>query len=216
VFVCGIFGAQEAAAPVPVPVEKEPLHQTVFKNDSVIIFHLILPPGERTLYHTHVRDRVAIEFSSTSTTQQVLGKAEGTPVATHGGDSSAITQGDGPFSHRVHNVGSNPYVVMDVEIMQRPTSAAGPATAAVASENPSARVYNWVLAPGATATMHSHLRPYLIVAMTVFNLKMAAPDGKTFTHELKAGDFHWVDEKVTHSLSNAGSTEGQILEIELK
>jgi quercetin dioxygenase-like cupin family protein len=214
VLVGGILGAQET--PAPVAVEEEPLHQTVFKNESVIVFHLILPPGERTLYHTHVRDRVGIEFSNTSTTEQLPGKAEGAAGATKAGDFFALTLGESPFSHRVHNVGPNPFVVMDVEILQRPKSVSGVAAAPVAAENPSARVYNWVLAPGATAATHSHVRPYLIVAATAFNLKMTAPDGKTFSHELKAGDFHWVEEKVTHSLSNAGSTEGQILEVELK
>jgi len=47
-------------------------------------------------------------------------------------------------------------------------------------------------------------------------LKMTDPEGKSFTHEVKAGDVHWVDAKVTHSLANEGTTVGQIVEIELK
>ena len=34
--------------------------------------------------------------------------------------------------------------------------------------------------------------------------------------ELKPGDFHGVDTKVTHSLSNEGPATGQLFEIELK
>lgn len=45
---------------------------------------------------------------------------------------------------------------------------------------------------------------------------MTAADGQSLTHELKPGDFHWVEAKVAHSLANAGSSEGQILEIEMK
>ena len=75
VLVCGIFGAQEAAGPEAVPVEKEPLHQTMLKNEFVLVIRLNLPPGERTLYHTHSHDRVAIEFSNTSITQQKFGEA---------------------------------------------------------------------------------------------------------------------------------------------
>jgi mannose-6-phosphate isomerase-like protein (cupin superfamily) len=45
---------------------------------------------------------------------------------------------------------------------------------------------------------------------------MSSPDGQSSEHEVKAGDFHWVSTKVTHSLANAGSSEGQIVEIELK
>jgi mannose-6-phosphate isomerase-like protein (cupin superfamily) len=45
---------------------------------------------------------------------------------------------------------------------------------------------------------------------------MTAPDGQSLTHEIKPGDFHWVTTKVTHTLANAGTGEGQIIEIELK
>jgi quercetin dioxygenase-like cupin family protein len=86
----------------------------------------------------------------------------------------------------------------------------------VEAENPSARVYKWALAPGATSAMHTHERPYLIVSATPLMLKMTDPEGKSFTHEVKAGDVHWVDAKVTHSLANEGTTTGQIVEVELK
>jgi quercetin dioxygenase-like cupin family protein len=105
---------------------------------------------------------------------------------------------------------------LDVELLVRPQSPSPVTAATVAAENPSARIYNWVLAPGATSAMHTHVRPYLVVAASAFTLKMTAPDGQSITHEIKRGDFHWVDTKVTHTLANAGSSEGQIVEIELK
>jgi quercetin dioxygenase-like cupin family protein len=86
----------------------------------------------------------------------------------------------------------------------------------VAMENPSARVYKWILPPGGTSEMHTHARPYVILAVTPTTLKMTRPDGKSMTQEVKAGDFHWVDNKVTHTLTNAGTLEAQIVEIELK
>jgi quercetin dioxygenase-like cupin family protein len=209
-----IFAAQEAAA--PVPVENEPLHHVVLKNESVVVIHLTLPPGERTLYHIHSHDRVAVPLSSTSITQQVLNEKEGPPSPSEAGTFSALTLPGTSYTHRVHNVGANPYDVLDVELLERPQKPSPVTAATVAAENPSARIYNWTLAPGATSAMHTHVRPYLIVAATGFNLKMTSPDGQSFTHELKCGDFHWVDTKVTHTLANAGSAAGQILEIELK
>jgi quercetin dioxygenase-like cupin family protein len=105
--------------------------------------------------------------------------------------------------------------VIDVEFFRRPEHPSE-AAAAVAAENPSARVYNWTLAPGATSALHTHERPYLILAVTPMQLKMTGQDGTSMTHEVKAGDFHWIDMKVSHSLTNAGTSEGQIVEIELK
>jgi quercetin dioxygenase-like cupin family protein len=209
-----LFAAQEASA--PVPVENEPLHHVVLKNESVVVIHLTLPPGERTLYHIHMHDRVAVPLSSTSITQQVLNEKEGPPSPSEAGTFSALTLAGSSYTHRVHNVGEVPYDVLDVELLQRPQTAPSPAAALVVAENPSARIYNWVLAPGSTSALHTHVRPYLIVAPTGFTLKMTAPDGQSLTHELKRGDFHWVDTRVTHTLGNAGTAEGQILEIELK
>jgi quercetin dioxygenase-like cupin family protein len=209
-----LFAAQEASA--PVPVENEPLHHVVLKNESVVVIHLVLPPGERTLYHIHSHDRVAVPLSSTSITQQELNEKEGLPSPSEPGTFSALTLAGISYTHRVHNVGSNPYDVLDVELQERPRTPSPLTAATVAAENPSARIYNWVLAPGSTSAMHTHVRPYLIVAATGFTLKMTAPDGQSFTHELKRGDFHWIDTKVTHTLANAGTAAGQILEIELK
>ncbi len=209
-----LFAAQEASA--PVPVENEPLHHVVLKNESVVVIHLTLPPGERTLYHTHSHDRIAVPLSSTSITQQVWNEQEGAPSPTEPGTFSALTLVGTSYTHRVHNVGANPYDVLDIELLVRPQSPSPATVAPVAAENPSARIYNWVLAPGATSAMHTHGRPYLIVAATEITLKMKAPDGLSLTYDLKRGAFHWVDNKVTHTLANLGSGEGQILEIELK
>src|SRR5438309_5272088 len=209
-----IFAAQDVTA--PVPVENEPLHHVVLKNESVVVIHLTLPPGERTLYHTHTHDRVAIPLSSTSITQQVWNEKEGPPSRSEPGTFSALTLAGSSYTHRVHTVGANPYDVLDAELLVRPQSPSPVNAATVAAENPSARIYNWILAPGATSAMHAHARPYLIVAVTGFSLKMAAPDGLSISHEIKRGDFHWVDTKVTHTFANVGSTGGQIVEIELK
>jgi mannose-6-phosphate isomerase-like protein (cupin superfamily) len=48
------------------------------------------------------------------------------------------------------------------------------------------------------------------------HLKMTASDVRSLIEEVKPGDFHWIDAKVTHALANEGTVEGQIVEIELK
>lgn len=212
--LAGIAVAQQA--PAPVPVEQEPHHHVVLKNDFVLVTHVAIPPGETTLYHTHSYDRAAIHLTSNMITLQQLGQAETPEMAAKVGEISVSTRKDDPLTHRVHNASATPFEVIDVEFLQRPKEPSAAVAAAVAAENPSARIYNWVLAPGAVSAMHTHERPYLIVAASTVQLKMTAPDGKSLTHEVKAGDFHWVDAKVTHTLANAGTTEGQIVEIELK
>jgi len=200
----------------PVPVEEEPLHKVEFKNELVTVMRLNLPAGETTQYHVHTHDRVAVQLSSTSTTQQEWKHAESSPTAVKAGDFSALTLKGASYTHRVHNVGVAPYEVLDIEVAARPATPAPEVAATVAAENPSARVYNWLLAPGATSPMHTHMRPYVIVSVTALNLKMSSPDGQTASHEVGAGDFRFVPMMVTHNLANIGTTAGQIVEVELK
>jgi mannose-6-phosphate isomerase-like protein (cupin superfamily) len=64
--------------------------------------------------------------------------------------------------------------------------------------------------------MHTHTRPYLIIAVTPIQLVMKAPDGASMEHPIKAGDFHWIEDRVIHSLSNSGNNAGMIVEVELR
>jgi len=213
VFLALMGERQDAGA--PVPVEQEPLHHVVLKNASVVVLHLTLPAGARTLFHTHTHDRVSVHLSSTSITQQKLNEAEGAPTSTTPGTFSATTLEGDSFTHRVHNVGSQIFDVLDVELLQRPQSPSPAPAAPAAAENASARVYKWVLAPGEASATHTHWRPYLIVAATGLLLKTTA-NGQSSTREMKAGDFQWMDSNAPHTPVNAGTSEGQILEIELK
>jgi len=203
----------------PVPVEEEPLHKVEFQNDAVTVLHLTLPPGQYTQYHIHKHDRVAIPISTTSTTQQDWKKPEGPANPVKPGDFAAMTlQGDS-YTHRVHNVGKDPYEVIDIEFAQRPTTPSPDLAGPVAAENPSARIYNWVLPPGGSSPMHKHVRPYVIVSVTALNLQMNSPDGQTAARAVEAGGFKYVDTvagPITHNLTNIGTALGQIVEVELK
>ena len=207
---------QQPVSQPPIPVDQEPHHKVVLKNDFVEVMHVTLAVDERTLYHTHAHDRAAVELSNTSITQQPVGEAEAPAHATKPGDISIAASTPGGYSHRVHNVGPGVFNVLDVEFLEKPaqpsTFTAGP----VVGENPSARAYRWELAPGAKTPEHAHHRPYLIVAATPMLLKMTAPDGSSRVETVKAGDFHWVDAQVTHVLSNEGTSAATIVEFELK
>ena len=123
---------------------------------------------------------------------------------------------DGPATHRIRNAGTQTFNVFDVEFLRHPDQPAPAPSGSVAAEVPEGRAYKWSLAPGEATPMHTHERPYIIVAATGFPLRMASPDGQAMSHEVQAGDFHWVTSKVTHSLANEGKVPAQIIEIELK
>lgn len=197
----------------PIPTDEEPHHHVLFKSELVIVMRAALRPGESTLFHTHFHDSADVELLASTTTEQLFGKEEGPKETSHAGEVS-VDSFDKPITHRVHNVGNSPMDILHVEFLQRPTQPSAQAAAPLAGENASARVYNWILAPGVIAPTHTHERPYLIVVCSGMRLNMSAPDGHV--QEVNPGDFYWVSDKVTHALANQGLAQGQIVEIELK
>src|SRR5262249_39180598 len=151
-------------------------HHQVLKNDFVYVTHVTLTPGESTLYHTHSHDRAAIELSNATLTFQKLGEAETAPDQSRPGEVSAGNLGVPPLTHRVKNVGTVQFDVIDVEFLQRPAQPSTATAGKVAAENASARVYQWTLPPGVPSAMHTHEHPCLIIAATPMNLKMTGPD----------------------------------------
>ena len=211
-----LLGAKATPAQTPVPVENEPHHHLQWKNEFVEVIHVVLPACESTLFHTHSRDRVAVDLPSTMLAIQNWNEPEQQPARSIPGDTSARADADAPYTHRLHNVGPATYEVIDVEFLQRPVHPSDKAAASVVAENPSARIYKWNLAAGGATTAHSHELPYALLAVTNLRLKTTAPDGTSTVDDVKAGDVRWVNSKAVHTLTNAGSSDGQIVAIEMK
>lgn len=200
----------------PVPVEEAPDHKTVFKNEYVQAFRVTLQPGEATVTHVHARNDVAVRLSNATVAQQLPGEPVRPAETAEPGGVSARDNESRNFTHRVLNVGQTVFDVIDVQILNRPPGDTTEALVPPAAENPKMRGYRYELAPGASTAPHTHTRPYVIVAATDMELRMAGPDGSSIDQSVKAGDVHWVDTRVTHVLTNRGARKGVLVEIELK
>jgi len=198
-----------------VPVDQEPMHKVVLKNEHVEVLHVSVPPGLSTLFHTHSRDAAVLDLSETQIRIDVPGNASEVRQ-NHPGDVSAPGYANTPLTHRVNNISQVLFEALDVEFVKRPDGVTTKAFEIPAAENGSMRVYKWNLAPAAASPQHTHERPYLIIAATTVDLRMASPDGNAVKHIMQPGDFHWVDSKVTHTLINGGESHVVIVEVELK
>jgi quercetin dioxygenase-like cupin family protein len=207
--------AYAAAQQEPVPVDQEPHHKVVLKNDYVEVLHVTIPAGQSTLLHTHSHPGIAVHLTKSKLRIDPAGGASKTSETTVGEVVSQPYK-NSPFTHRVNNVGDAPFEVIDIEFLKRPDGAQVEPIAKPVLENESARAYSWELAPKASSAQHTHNRPYLIISVTPMDLGMQAPDGRSITHHVNAGDFHWVDSKVTHTLTNNGDQSAVIVEVELK
>ena len=75
------LAAQNAVELAAVPVEEEPHHHVLLKNDWIVVMRVSIPEGERTFYHTHGLDRGAVGLSKSVITQQMTNELEGPPLS---------------------------------------------------------------------------------------------------------------------------------------
>ena len=211
-----LFATVGAAQESAVPVEDEPNHKTVFKNAYVQAFRVTLEPGKTSLMHAHAHDDAAVRLSNATVAADSPGKPVGPPEPVSPGFVSARDNEAKATTHRVHNIGTTLFDVVDVQVIGRPPGPATQPLSEPAAENSKMRVYRYELAPGASTSSHAQTRPYLHVAATDSNLRMTSPDGQSVEHRAKTGDMQWVDMAVTHSLTNQGSDKAIAVEFELK
>ena len=210
-----ILAMRVAAQEGAVPADQEPLRKVELKNDCVEVMHVTIPAGQSSQWHRHSHDAIVVGLSDAAARIDVQGQ-NAASFALHPGDVSARPYANQPVTHRVNNVGKTPFETLEIELLKRPEGPAADPATAPAAENASLRAYQWALDPGHSTPQHTHVRPYLIIAATPMQLLMKAPDGASMEHPIRAGDFHWIDAQVTHTLTNTGKESGTIIEVELK
>ena len=73
----------------PIPVDQEPHHKVVLKNDFVIVMHVTLQPDERTLYHTHSHNRSRLSLEARTGREDSAAYASPS-LSDRGGDSDEV------------------------------------------------------------------------------------------------------------------------------
>ena len=145
--------AQEAA----IPVDQEPHHKVVFKNDFVRVIDATFPPGYVTLNHSHDVDNVAVTIST---------GRDGAESAARVGRAGFSKGG---YAHRVTNSGPGVMRFIAVEILKtdRPASpAAQLPNHVLETENDRVRVYRVKLAAGESLESHVHAAGWLEVTVS--------------------------------------------------
>src|SRR6185503_14059230 len=91
----------------PVPIEKEPRHRLKFSNQYVRVFHVVIPPGDKSLFHTHLSDGLSVRLADASIRDEVLGGAA-EDISVKRGE---VTFGyrPGPLTHRVSCTSNTPF-----------------------------------------------------------------------------------------------------------
>ena len=107
-----------SAAGETIPVEQEPHHHVLFRNQYVCILDVQIPPGESLLFHKHSYDNLSIRISGGLIQNQMDGSDWPTPTQVAPGTVVFAEASKKPYTHRVKNVGTSVYHVVDVELLQ--------------------------------------------------------------------------------------------------
>ena len=214
------LSATVVQAQSPVPVEKEPRHRIKFENQFVRVFDVFIPPGDATLFHTHLHDAVGIKLTDAQIKNEVLGGSVKEALVKHG--AVEFSRFPSPLTHRVSNIGRAPFRNLAVEILPSSRgSGSAPSPAAVADhtvvlENERVRILRLVLAPGQSIDGRMHVLRGVRVAVSEGKILIEAPKKEDRTVKFEPGDYEWHEEGMKYSLRNVGSTPFEAVDIEIK
>jgi hypothetical protein len=162
----GVFARQ--TPPTVVPVEREPQHRPVFRNDVLAVLDVRFPPRYTSLFHRHSNDNVSVRIE-TAPTRTDTPEAMGT-VQTAAVGRVVFNSARPPYVHRVANLGDTTIRILDIEVLaQTPTRRAAVADDLagheIVVENERVRLSRITLAPGGSLAAHTHPRGWLEIAV---------------------------------------------------
>ena len=212
--------AMHAAEAKPVPVEREPMHQLVFENDSVRVIDVQIPVGKTTLFHTHVLPSVIVYLTRSTN------RSEGWPdraIQTRDvspGQSRYAPYDEKPLSHRVTNTGAGLFRVFDIEILKKPAATrprppiASPVVRAHWDEK-LVRSSSVQLDPGARLDLPSNAYATLLVGISgTIHARSSGAAASTAT--IAWGDYRFTPAGAGLTLENTAKEKAELVLLELK
>jgi hypothetical protein len=143
--------------PSAVPVDQEPRHRVVFRNQFVRVIDAAFPPLYVSTYHTHLADNVAITI--------VPGRDDAQGQARIG--FAGFSRGG--YSHVITNPANAPMRFIDVELLSADRAAAfgdpAPANHTAVLSNSRVRIWRVRLDAGQSLTDHLHGGGYAAVTV---------------------------------------------------
>ncbi len=212
----GTCQAQDPAGPQAiVPIDLEPMHRLRFENAHVRFFDVQLPPGYQSLWHSHLRDGVFVNISSSPTEAQDLGLSAQRRAPRKPGETYFIDYGTKPKVHRVTNVGETVYRVTDAEILARCASRAPlpPVGSDTLVDNALVRVTRVHVEPGASLELSGGCG--MLVSVSGGELLFTGPGGREEASLAPAG-FRWRESNSPLPLANRAALPFEGVDIIVK
>jgi len=213
--------AEDPAQSNVVPVAQEPRHRLALEDQTMRLFDVRIPPGDITLYHSHQRDSVYIPVSGfANLVNQEHGKAS-KPLLIKTGDVAFAEHSKAPFTHRVSNLGTEEFHVIDIELVA--AAALDSASADLAGgfqpvlENHRVRISRILLEPGQFVVVASSSSPNgVAVVLSGTRIGFRGESGATRTSDVALGQFYRYAELVSQQIRNEGNDRLELISVEIK
>lgn len=191
-----------------VEVRDEPRHRRRFENAWARVYDVLVPPGDRTLFHRHTEDTLYVSVVAARVSDQSYGSEETRTGEIPAGICVCRPHRAEPLIHRVGNTGAGDMRMIGAELKaspplraEKPFEAPGHA---LAWETPRLRVHQLALAAGSSLPEIEYGFSGISVALTPGCLQLRAAGGASRTLALAAGDVLWHDGPLRFELANAG------------
>ncbi|MGC4036286.1 MAG: hypothetical protein QM764_10005 [Chitinophagaceae bacterium] len=205
-----------------VPVSKEPRHHPVFANDKVRILNVLLPPGDTTLFHLHSTPSVFITLSKTKTGSQMMnGQTVPLPANFSVPGSISFENLSAPHTrtHRVWNVDTNVFHVVDVELFTKNKKFKTPPLSFsnfnLITDTSFVRVYKVELKYGESVNFSSPRSSFLLLALNNEPAELEK-NAQRIEGISKPGDFIWLNARERLSISNRNKDMISFVLLEVK
>lgn len=175
-------------------VRNEPRHHNVFENEYVRVLDVWLPPNDTTQYHVHATPSVFTTFTKTITSSQLKGGQPVSSVSVAGNSTydSLVT----PRIHRVINIDSTWFHVMDAELVAGKPHADEPALQNtflhLLFDEPLVRGYHIQLQSNESIQIPASKTGYLLISLSEAAASLHS-NGIIQHRFMKPGHYYWIE-----------------------
>lgn len=224
VFFLFLTAALSGQSATDVEITAEPHHRLFLSNDQVRVFNVEIAAKGETLMHRHRNDYVYVALGSAEVVNTVEGKDPVT-VKLQDGETNFLAAG---FAHSARNLSNQPFREVIIEFLQdeklrkaashweeeRGLDILQGGTKEILFVKDGVRVSETELQPGGMEPRHRHAGPFLVVALTDYELRNEIVGKAAINISMKMGESQWVAGGFDHMVMNAGQRPAKFVTLE--
>jgi quercetin dioxygenase-like cupin family protein len=212
--LCAVVAS--AAYAQSVPVEKEPLHRSVYEDKEIRILEIQIPPGTESMMHSHRNDGIHITVQGARVSEKT---PRGWWASTHEASERGLTYFSGlngrEFEHQIKNIDTVATHIIAVELLTplptTPKAVVNLPYAEPIASNARTEFGRIKLAPGARSALPT--LPERLLLVSIAGGRLLVGNDRL---ELKPGALHWLPAGPARELIAGEGSAVELVAIQFK